>query len=114
MADQVRCESIEDLDSGKYYLELYYPIDAEKPFLTTAARYESHQDVESAAVEIFKRALPDQSMAEAAVTIDRGPFPDLFSPKVTVAPPKKFTPLTSLPFISLLRAARRPSTLVAH
>lgn len=108
MTSQVRCESIEDLASGKYYLEIYYPIEAETPFLTTVPKYGSHAEVEQAAVDIFTRAMPQHIEEGDTVTVDHGPFPELFAPKKAVSA-KKFTPLPSLPFISLLRAARRPS-----
>ncbi|MEO7404566.1 MAG: hypothetical protein ABIU95_12940 [Burkholderiales bacterium] len=71
---RVRCESIEDLASGKYYLELYFPVEAERPFLTSIPLYESHEAAESAAVAMFLQNLPPE-----AIAVEYGPFPELFA-----------------------------------
>ena len=73
---RVRCESIEDLASGKYYLELYYPMQADKPFLTSIPLYGSHQEAEHAAVAMFQRNLPPE-----AISVEYGPFHELFAPR---------------------------------
>jgi hypothetical protein len=70
---RVRCESIEDLTSGKFYLELYYPVDAEKAFLTSIPLYRSHEEAEHAAVAMFQNNMPAES-----IDVEYGPFPELF------------------------------------
>jgi hypothetical protein len=34
-----RIETVEDKTSGRYAIEIYFPADAEQPYVTTAARY---------------------------------------------------------------------------
>jgi len=35
----LRIEAAKDPDSGKYYVEVYYPADSTAPYVTTAPRY---------------------------------------------------------------------------
>ena len=34
-----RIETVEDTSTGRYAVEIYFPADAEQPYVTTAARY---------------------------------------------------------------------------
>jgi hypothetical protein len=34
-----RIETVEDPSTGRYAVEIYYPADAQRPYVTTAARY---------------------------------------------------------------------------
>ncbi|MCR4524182.1 hypothetical protein [Bosea sp. 47.2.35] len=37
----IRIEPVEDVASGRFAIEIYYPADAERPLVTTAPRYKS-------------------------------------------------------------------------
>lgn len=37
----IRIEAVEDPQSGRYGLEIFFPEDSERPLVTTAARYAS-------------------------------------------------------------------------
>lgn len=36
-----RIETVEDPETGRFGIAIYFPADAEKPFVTTAPRYKS-------------------------------------------------------------------------
>lgn len=36
-----RVEAVEDKSCGLYFVEIYYPADAERPFITTEPRYKT-------------------------------------------------------------------------
>ena len=43
----LRIEPIKDDQSGRYFLEIYYPADTEKPLVTTAPRYQTSAAAET-------------------------------------------------------------------
>jgi hypothetical protein len=49
-----RCEAIEDLKSGKFYVELYYPHEATEPIAVTQPIYHSLDEAEEKTVELFR------------------------------------------------------------
>ena len=55
-----RAESVLDINSNNYYVEIYYPADSEKLLVRTDPIYPSHEIAESETLRIFKEALPNQ------------------------------------------------------
>lgn len=53
---QVRCETDLDAGSGKYFLEIFYPVNADVPLVRSPANYGSHEEARAAALEMFERA----------------------------------------------------------
>lgn len=53
---QFRCETVKDPKTEKIFLEVYYPKDAETPFVTTDPVYFTHEQAEEDALRIFKEA----------------------------------------------------------
>jgi len=52
----IRIEAVEDKKSGNYFVEIYYPADAEQPFVTTAPRYKSAAAAEHDTIAILAAA----------------------------------------------------------
>ena len=52
----LRIEPVEDPKTGRYFIEIYYPADAEAPFATTAARYETAAAAENDTIAIVAAA----------------------------------------------------------
>jgi hypothetical protein len=52
----IRIEPVQDARSGRYYLEIYSPHDAEAPFVTTQPRYGSAAAAENDLVAIIASA----------------------------------------------------------
>ena len=55
-----RVESVRDVASGLYYNELFYPDDSVIPVASTRPIYRTLEDAERGAVELLKKALPEQ------------------------------------------------------
>jgi hypothetical protein len=53
---QVRCETDLDASTGKYFLEIFFPVDSDVALVRSPARYASHDDARAAAIEMFRRA----------------------------------------------------------
>ena len=53
---QFRCEAVKDPETGNIFLEVYYPKDAETPFVTTDPVYLTQKQAEEDALRIFKEA----------------------------------------------------------
>lgn len=49
----IRIEPVMDPVSGRYYLEIYQPPDAPRPFVTTRPRYQSAAAAENDAIAIL-------------------------------------------------------------
>jgi hypothetical protein len=49
----VRIEPVEDEKSGRFYVAIYYPADAEQPFVTTEPRYQSAAAAENDIIAII-------------------------------------------------------------
>ena len=49
----IRIEPIQDQKSGRYFIEIYHPADAPRPFVTTPPRYQSAAAAESDAIAIL-------------------------------------------------------------
>ena len=49
----LRIEPVEDPKSGRYYLEIYYPADADSPYVTTEPRYQSAAAAENDVIAIL-------------------------------------------------------------
>ena len=60
-----RAETVLDTNSGKYYIELYYPDDAAEPMVTTDAIYPSHEVAEQETIRLIQEALPDQPVKKS-------------------------------------------------
>lgn len=43
----IRIEPVRDPESGRYFVEIYYPSDARRPLVTTAPRYASSAAAEN-------------------------------------------------------------------
>ena len=52
----LRIEPVEDPRTGLYFIEIYYPADAEAPFATTAARYQTAAAAENDTIAIIAAA----------------------------------------------------------
>lgn len=52
----IRIEPVQDARSGRYFLEIYHPHDAEKPFVTTPPRYGSAAAAENDLIAILAAA----------------------------------------------------------
>jgi len=52
----VRIEAVEDPKSGRYYVEIYHPADAPRPFVTTQPRYKSAAAAENDTIAILAAA----------------------------------------------------------
>ncbi len=55
-----RTETVVDPETGKIFLELYYPDDAAEPIARTKAIYDTHEQAQKHAVELMKRSFPNQ------------------------------------------------------
>jgi hypothetical protein len=55
-----RAETVLDPNSGKYYVELYYPDNATEPLVTTDPIYPSHEVAEQETLRLMQEALPTQ------------------------------------------------------
>lgn len=42
-----RVEAVEDKTSGLYFIEIYYPADADRPYITTEPRYKTAMAAET-------------------------------------------------------------------
>lgn len=49
----LRIEPVQDQKTGRYYLEIYYPGDAEAPYVTTQPRYQSAAAAENDIIAII-------------------------------------------------------------
>ena len=49
----IRIEPVQDAKSGRYFIEIYHPSDAPRPFVTTRPRYQSAAAAESDAIAIL-------------------------------------------------------------
>lgn len=54
-----RVESVRDVVTGKYYIELYYPEDQTIPVAVTKPIYVSRETAEADAVNIVQKGFPD-------------------------------------------------------
>ena len=52
----IRIEPVRDERSGRYFLEIYNPHDAERPFVTTQPRYQSAAAAENDMIAILAAA----------------------------------------------------------
>jgi hypothetical protein len=52
----IRIEPVEDRQSGRFSIEIYYPADAERPLVTTAPRYKSAAAAEQDTIAILAAA----------------------------------------------------------
>ena len=52
----IRIEPVEDAQSGRFAIEIYYPADAERPLVTTAPRYKSAAAAEQDTIAILASA----------------------------------------------------------
>lgn len=66
MAD-FRTATILDEETGLYFVELYYPIDAKKPIVRTKPIYISIKDGEEAAQRLMQNALPNQAVKKTTL-----------------------------------------------
>jgi hypothetical protein len=64
-----RVETVEDPSTGRYAVEIFYPADAQQPYVTTAARY-----MTSAAAE-------NDILATIAAAANNAPPPPVGHPK---------------------------------
>ena len=49
----LRIEAVEDEKSGRYYIEVYFPSDADTPYVTTEPRYQSAAAAENDTIAIL-------------------------------------------------------------
>ena len=49
----IRIDPIKDKSTGRFYIAIYYPADAEQPFVTTEARYQSAAAAENDVIAII-------------------------------------------------------------
>lgn len=61
----IRIEPVLDQQAGKYFLEIYNPHDAERPFVTTLPRYQSPAAAENDLVAIIAAAASAPRAGEA-------------------------------------------------
>ncbi len=52
----LRIEAVEDEKTGRYLVEIYYPADAEAPYVTTQPRYQSAAAAENDTIAILATA----------------------------------------------------------
>ena len=52
----LRIEAVQDEKSGRYYIEVYYPADADSPYVTTEPRYQSAAAAENDTIAILAAA----------------------------------------------------------
>jgi hypothetical protein len=52
----IRIEAVEDPETGLYFVEIYNPADAGKPYVTTAPRYKSAAAAENDTIAILASA----------------------------------------------------------
>lgn len=52
----LRIEAVEDEKTGRYLVEIYYPADAEAPYVTTQPRYQSAAAAENDTIAILASA----------------------------------------------------------
>jgi hypothetical protein len=52
----VRIEPVEDKKTGRYFIEIYYPADADAPYVTTEPRYQSSAAAENDTIAIIASA----------------------------------------------------------
>jgi hypothetical protein len=52
----LRIEPVEDVTSGRYYIEIYYPAESAVPFATTAPRYQTAAAAENDTIAIIAAA----------------------------------------------------------
>jgi hypothetical protein len=52
----IRIEPIKDEATGKFYVAIYYPAEAEQPFVTTDARYQTAATAENDVIAIIASA----------------------------------------------------------
>ena len=60
---RLRVETATDTETGLIFVELYYPEDAGVPLAKTNPIYESHEEAERNAVEMFRRDITGKSIA---------------------------------------------------
>lgn len=60
-----RIETVQDLTSGLYRIEVYYPFDNPAPLVVGNPIYTSHEQAMADAVEIFKNGLPTEQPVTA-------------------------------------------------
>jgi hypothetical protein len=49
----IRIEAVQDPKSGRYFVEIYNPADAARPFVTTRPRYQSSAAAENDVIAIL-------------------------------------------------------------
>ena len=49
----IRIEPEEDETTGRFYVAIYYPADADQPFVTTGARYQTAAAAENDVIAII-------------------------------------------------------------
>ena len=49
----IRIEPVKDEITGRFYVAIYYPADAEQPFVTTDARYQTAAAAENDVIAII-------------------------------------------------------------
>ena len=52
----IRLEAVEDPKTGRYFVEIYHPAEAEQPFVTTEPRYQSAAAAENDIIAILAAA----------------------------------------------------------
>ena len=52
----LRIEAVEDEKTGRYLVEIYFPADAEAPYVTTQPRYQSAAAAENDTIAILATA----------------------------------------------------------
>jgi len=52
----LRIEAVEDEKTGRYLVEIYFPADAEAPYVTTQPRYQSAAAAENDTIAILAAA----------------------------------------------------------
>lgn len=52
----LRIEPVQDEKSGRYYIEIYYPAEADAPYVTTEPRYQSAAAAENDTIAIVAAA----------------------------------------------------------
>lgn len=60
----IRIEPVLDGKTGFYFVEIYHPADAQKPFVTTAPRYASAAAAENDTIAILAAATNNPARAE--------------------------------------------------
>ncbi|WP_439498620.1 hypothetical protein [Bosea sp. (in: a-proteobacteria)] len=60
----LRIEPVEDPQTGRYAIEIFYPADAERPLVTTAPRYKSAAAAEQDTLAILAAAANNPPPAE--------------------------------------------------